>query len=35
MLTGPSIIFTNLGTLKIALGIKHFVLYLALVIIFS
>lgn len=35
MLTGPSTKITNLGALKIVLGIKHFLLYLAYVIIFS
>ena len=35
MLTGPSTKITNLGALKIVLGIKHFVLYLAFVMIFS
>lgn len=35
MITGPSTKITNLGALKIVLGIKHFVLYLAFVIAFS
>ena len=35
MLTGPSTKITNLGALKIVLGIKHFVLYLAFVMVFS
>ncbi len=35
MLTGPSTKITNLGALKIALGIKHFVLYIAFVILFA
>ena len=35
MLTGPSTKITNLGALKIVLGIKNFVLYLAFVMIFS
>ena len=35
MLTGPSTKITNLGALKIVLGLKHFVLYLAFVMIFS
>lgn len=35
MITGPSTKITNLGALKIVLGIKHFVLYLAFVMIFS
>jgi uncharacterized membrane protein YraQ (UPF0718 family) len=35
MITGPATKITNLGALKIALGVKHFGLYLAFVIIFS
>lgn len=35
MLTGPSTKITNLGVLKIILGIKRFLLYLAYVAIFS
>ena len=35
MLTGPSTKITNLGALKIVLGIKHFVIYLAFVMAFS
>lgn len=35
MLTGPSTKITNLGALKIVLGIKHFLLYLAYVAVFS
>lgn len=35
MLTGPSTKITNLGALKIALGIKNFALYIAFVILFS
>lgn len=35
MLTGPSTKITNLGALKIVLGIKHFVFYLAFVMMFS
>ena len=35
MLTGPSTKITNLGALKIVLGIKHFVLYLTFVMVFS
>ncbi len=35
MLTGPSTKITNLGALKIALGAKHFVFYMAYVILFS
>lgn len=35
MITGPATKITNLGALKIALGIKHFLLYIAFVIIYS
>lgn len=35
MLTGPSTKITNLGALKIVLGVRHFCLYLGYVIIFS
>ena len=35
MLTGPSTKITNLGALKIVLGTRHFVLYLAFVMAFS
>lgn len=35
MLTGPSTKITNLGALKIVLGIKHFILYLLFVMLFS
>ena len=35
MITGPATKITNLGALKIVLGIKHFLLYLAYVMIFS
>ena len=35
MLTGPSTKITNLGALKIVLGVKHFVLYLVFVMVFS
>lgn len=35
MLTGPSTKITNLGALKIVLGIRHFLLYLAYVMVFS
>lgn len=35
MITGPATKITNLGALKIALGIKHFVIYIAFVILFS
>lgn len=35
MITGPATKITNLGALKIVLGIKHFVLYLAFVMAFA
>ena len=35
MITGPATKITNLGALKIVLGIKRFVLYIAFVIAFS
>lgn len=35
MITGPATKITNLGALKIALGAKHFALYIAFVIVFS
>lgn len=35
MITGPTTKITNLGALKIALGAKHFALYIAFVIIFA
>ncbi len=35
MLTGPATKITNLGALKIVLGLRHFLLYLAYVMIFS
>lgn len=35
MITGPSTKITNLGALKIVLGIKNFVIYIAFVMIFS
>ncbi len=35
MLTGPSTKITNLGALKIVLGVKRFLLYIAFVILFS
>ena len=35
MLTGPSTKITNLGALKIVLGLRHFALYLAFVMVFS
>lgn len=35
MLTGPSTKITNLGALKIVLGMKRFLLYLAFIMVFS
>ena len=35
MLTGPSTKITNLGALKIVMGIKRFLLYLMFVLVFS
>lgn len=35
MITGPSTKITNLGALKIVLGLKHFIFYLVFVIVFS
>jgi uncharacterized membrane protein YraQ (UPF0718 family) len=35
MITGPATKFTNLGALKIVLGIKHFAFYLAFVVVFA
>ena len=35
MVTGPATKITNLGALKIVLGMKHFALYLAFVLLFS
>lgn len=35
MLTGPSTKITNLGAVKIVLGIRHFLLYLAFIMLFS
>ncbi len=35
MITGPSTKITNVGALKIVLGMKHFLLYLAFVMAFS
>ena len=35
MITGPGTKITNLGALKICLGIKHFIIYILYVIIFS
>ena len=35
MITGPSTKITNLGALKIVLGMKNFLLYLAFVMVFS
>ena len=35
MITGPATKITNLGALKIVLGMKRFLLYLAFVMVFS
>ena len=35
MLTGPATKITNLGALKIVLGLKRFLLYLAFVMVFA
>lgn len=35
MITGPSTKITNLGALKIVLGIRNFIIYIAFVMIFS
>ena len=35
MLTGPATKITNLGAMKIVLGWKHFLIYLAFVMLFS
>ena len=35
MITGPATKITNLGALKIALGMKHFLLYLAFAVVFA
>lgn len=35
MLTGPATKITNLGALKIVLGVKHFFIYLAFIVLFS
>ena len=35
MVTGPATKITNLGALKIVLGIKHFMIYLVYVILFA
>ena len=35
MITGPATKITNLGALKIVLGIKRFIMYLAFVMLFS
>ena len=35
MITGPATKITNLGAVKIVLGLKHFVLYLVFTIVFS
>jgi hypothetical protein len=35
MITGPATKITNLGALKIVLGIRHFVIYLLFTILFA
>ena len=35
MITGPSTKITNLGALKICLGLKHFIIYIVYVMLFS
>ena len=35
MVTGPATKITNLGAIKIVLGIKHFIIYLIYVILFA
>ena len=35
MITGSAIKITNLGALKIVLGIKHFIIYLIYIILFA
>ena len=35
MITGPATKITNLGALKVVLGIKHFLFYWAFIIIYS
>ena len=35
MITGPATKITNLGALKIVLGIKHFAFYIAFVMVFA
>jgi len=35
MITGPATKITNLGALKIVLGIKHFLFYLLFVVVFA
>ena len=35
MLTGPATKITNLGALKIVMGVRHFLLYLAFIMLFS
>ena len=35
MITGPAAKITNLGALKIVLGIKHFLLYLLFAVVFA
>ena len=35
MITGPATKITNLGALKIVLGLKRFIIYIAFVMVFS
>lgn len=35
MITGPSTKITNLGALKIVLGLRHFIYYITFVLIFA
>ena len=35
MITGPATKITNLGAVKIVLGIRHFLLYLAFIMVFA
>lgn len=35
MITGPATKITNLGALKIVLGIKHFAMYLGFIMVFA
>jgi uncharacterized membrane protein YraQ (UPF0718 family) len=35
MITGPSTKITNLGAMKIVLGVRHFIYYLAFVLLFA